>query len=319
MIASGTPDDGFHEVCAIVHDLDESEARLCRVLGYTTLYRGAADRGALDLMGIPDGTTGIETLVGDSTQHRGYIRLFAFPGHDTEVMRDGAQPWDSGGIFDINVRALGPIEPFHAAMTRAGFSSFGPITAWDFGPLSVKEVVDCDADGLAIALIERTAPPLTGFEHVAGHASHVFNSSQIVPSFDVARAFYVDVLGWKSVQESRWVSEGGLNCMGLPLDTARTHELRVGIYQQHGFNEGSVEIIEYAGESLDFSHAAPPNRGWAALRFPMTDIAGFLVKARRGGCMVLEPRRVAMQPYGMVYAGVALTPWGVRLEAYTAC
>lgn len=316
MTGSGILDDGFHEASGIVHDLDDSIARLCGVFGYSLIWRGNAARATLDLMGIPPGMDAVEALVGDPAQQRGYVRLFAFPGHDTGVMRDGGQPWDHGGIFDINIRSLGPIEPLHQAMTRAGFACFAPITAWDFGALSVKEVVERDADGLAIAMMERIAPPLEGYEHVKGKASYVFNSTQVVPSFDAARAFFVDTLGWLPVQETRWKHEDGLNCMGLPLDTARERELRVGIYQSNGRNEGSVEILEYGGEGRDFSAAAPPDRGWAALRFPVADPAHFIATAAQGGCTILPCRTITMEPYGDMEAAVAITPWGARLEVY---
>jgi catechol 2,3-dioxygenase-like lactoylglutathione lyase family enzyme len=316
MVGSGALDDGFHEATAIVLDVDASVARLCGALGYELLWRGKASSGALDLMGLDPGVPGEEALIGDPARARGFIRLFAFPGRMSGVMRDGAQPWDIGGIFDINIRALRPIKPVHEAMTRAGFCAFAPITAFHFAGMDVKEVVDRDADGLAIALIERIAPPLTGFEAARGPASFVFNSSQIVPSLAAARAFAVDALGWTPVAEASWVHENGLNCMGFPPDVARTRRLKVAIFQAQGRNVGSVEFIEFEGESLDFSSAAPPDRGWAALRFPMTDVVGFIARAAAYGCTTLPPRVVTMQPYGQVKSAVAITPWGARLEAY---
>jgi catechol 2,3-dioxygenase-like lactoylglutathione lyase family enzyme len=316
MIDSGAFDDGFHEAVAIVLDLDASVARLCDALSYGLLWRGAASPGALLLMGLESTLTGEEALIGDPDQERGFIRLFAFPDRPSGVMRDGAQPWDIGGIFDINVRALQPIEPLHRAMSRNGFSAFAPVTAFHFAGMDVKQVVERDADGLAIALIERLTPPLEGFEAVRGPASLVFNSSQIVPSLAEARTFAVEALGWKPVAESSWVHESGLNCMGFPLDVARTRRLNVGIFQAQGRNVGSVEFIEFEGEVLDFSTAAPPDRGWTSLRFPMTNVADFIGRASRGGCRTLSPRVVAMQPYGQVQAAAAVTPWGARLEAY---
>ncbi|TRW14447.1 VOC family protein [Glacieibacterium frigidum] len=308
-------DNGFDEATAIVLDLDASIERLCRVFGYTLVWRGDADPGACALMGIAEGWTGHEALLGDPAQERGFIRLFDFPGRELGVMRDGAQPWDAGGVFDINIRALGPLEALHARMTRAGFCAFGPLTAWEFGPLSVKEVVSRDADGLAIATMQRVAPPLEGYENASGDTSYVFNSTQVVPDFDAAKAFFVDALGWQIVMESAWTHEGGRNCLGLPIDLARTRELRVGIYQSNGLNEGSVEILCYGGEALDFS-AAPIGRGWAALRFPMRDVEGFMARAEAGGCTIVAPRRITVAPYGEAVAGVAITPWGARLEAY---
>jgi catechol 2,3-dioxygenase-like lactoylglutathione lyase family enzyme len=316
MINSGTLDDGFHEAVGVVLDVDATVARMGDAFGYRTLWRGEASQGALRLLGIAPGVAGEEALIGDPEQGRGFIRLFGFPGLPSGVMRDGAQLWDFGGIFDIDVYALKPIEAVHGDMTRAGFSAFAPVTAYDFAGMAVSEVISRDADGLAAALIARSHPPLEGFEAVPGPVSHVFNSTQIVPSFDAARAFYVEALGWKPVHETAWRHPGGSNCIGLPLDVARERMVRVGIYQARGLNQGSVEVLKIDVEGRDFSHAAPPDRGWAALRFPMADVAAFIARAAAGGCRVLAPRPVTMAPYGEVEAAAAITPWGARLEAY---
>lgn len=310
-------DDGFDEATAIVHDLDGSVARFRRIFGFRLIWQGDADPAALSLMGLDPATPAREALIGDPAQGRGNIRFFELTGQRNGVMRDGAQPWDTGGLFDINVRALRPIEPIHEQMTREGFCAFGPLTGWDFGPMSVKEAVTRDCDGLAIAVIERTAPPLEGFGHVAGPVSYVFNSTQTVPDFDAARSFYVDALGWSVVQETDFVHESGDNCMGLPVDVARVRPIRVGIYQANGRNEGSVELLHYTAETRDFSQVAqPPRRGWAALRFPLSDLDAFLDRAARGGCTIVPPRRIRLDPYGEATAAAAITPWGVRLEAF---
>lgn len=110
-------------------------------------------------------------------------------------MRNGAQPRGDGAIFDFNVYALVPIGGLHGAMIQSGFSDFATTTEYLLGELSVREVVERDGDGLAIAMIERLSPSLTGFESVTRPAFYVLNSTQTMPYFNVARAFYVDTLG----------------------------------------------------------------------------------------------------------------------------
>lgn len=309
-------DNGFQEALAIVRDAEASARRHCEVFGYSRLWEGAADPLVLAQLGLP-GDRGREVLIGDPSQARGVLRFLQLDGRDEGLMRDGAQPWDTGGIYDVNVRSLGPLEALNQAMQKAGHVAFGPLTAWDFGPLSVKEVVLRDSDGLAFALMERVAPPLAGYEHVAGHASYVFNSTQLVADFDAARRFYVDGLGWGTVIETEMVHEnGGLNCLGLPLDVARNVKMRIGIYQQNGLNEGSVELVSLACEGMDFSRSRPPLRGWASLRFPVSDPGAVLARAAAAGCAVAAVRTVRVEPYGAVEMGAATTPWGARLEFY---
>ena len=249
--------NGFQEVVGIVVDVEASARMLCQALGYIELCRGKVPHDALAMWQTEPNASAQEVVIGHPDSPRGQIRLVSFDGAATGRMRDGAQAWDPGGIFDINVRALSGIEGLHRALGLAGYVSPAPITDWDFGPLSVREVVENNADGLAIALMERVSPPLAGYEGVSGPASWVFNSTQIVPDFASARAFYVDALGWQVVQESDLVHEDGRNCMGLPLGLAPDIKARVGIYQAQGKMEGSVEIIAFDFAGIDFSAAAP--------------------------------------------------------------
>ena len=222
-----------------------------------------------------------EVLIGHPDSQRGDIRLVAFDGAPGGRMRDGAQAWDPGGIFDINVRALTGIEPLHRALGLAGFLSPAPITDWEFGPLSVREVVENNADGLAIALMERVSPPLTGYEE---HRRPGLMGVQ----FDPDRARFrrgprlLCRCCWagRSCRRAIWLHPDGRNCMGLPLGLAPEIKAKVGIYQAQGRMEGSVEIIAFDLRGIDFSAGAPPDRGWAALRFPVSDAAAFLARGR---------------------------------------
>lgn len=305
--------NGFQEVVGIVADLGASVRTLCAALGFEVRHKGEVPQEALALWGL-SGRTARETLIGHPDSPRGAIRLIQFDGAPASRMRDGAQAWDTGGIFDINIRALQDIEPLHQAMGLSGFLSPAPIVDWDFGPLSVREVVENNADGLAIALMQRVAPPLAGYEAIGGNASWVFNSTQIVPDFDAARALYCDALGWKPVQESVQVHEDGKNCMGLPLGLAPGVTARIGIYQAQGQMQGSTEIIAFDCGGHDFSAADAPGRGWAALRFPVSDLAAFQERTRSGGCVLGDVLEFDWHPHGGVRAVSARTPWGARLE-----
>lgn len=307
-------DNGFHEVVGIVADVEASAARLGSALGFCRRWEGCSPAAALGLMGLGRGSTAREIVLGHPQGRRGDIRLVQFAGAPGGRMRDGGQAWDPGGIFDINIRALQGIEPLHRAMGLAGFASPAPVTDWDFGPLSVREVVENDADGLAVALMERVSPPLVGYEHVSGPASWVFNSTQVVPDFAAARAFYRDVLGWQPVQETTQRHDSGENCMGLPRGLAPQIEVEIGIYHPHGRMDGSVEIIAFDFAGVDFTAAAPPDRGWAALRFPVSDLDGMVARLRAAGAAVGAIDEFDLAPHGPVRAAAVGTDWGARLE-----
>ncbi len=253
---------------------------------------------------------------------RGGVRFVSFDVAWQTLLRDGAQAWDSGGIYDINVRALTGIEDLHARFGQNGWQAIAPVAAWDFGVFAVKEVIERDHDGLEIALMERVRPPLAGYDNLAGPASWVFNSTQIVPDFTAARRLYVDALGWVPVQETDGFaapSADGANCMGLPPGLAPTIPMRIGIYQSRGVMAGSVEIIAFGAGGRDCSHdIVPPRRGWAALRFAVADLEDFARRAIAGGCAVIGPVPLDWAPWGGGEAVAAITPWGARLEAIAA-
>lgn len=307
-------DNGFEEAVGLVADCDASAARLSAATGYTTVHRGRAPAGALALLGLEGGAE--EALLAHPDAGRGAIRLIAPDGPARPPMRDGGQAWDTGGIFDVNMRALRDIDALHAAFGAAGFVAPSPVVDWDFGPLAVREVVEKDADGLCIALMERVHPPLTGYEGISGPASWVFNSTQVVADFDAARAVFVEGLGWKPVQETQGpAGQGdGANCMGFPVGLAAGIDMRIGIYHPQGCMEGSVEIIAFGCAGRDFSRAAPPGRGWASLRLPVSDLDAMAARLAGAGCAVSEVAAFDWAPHGAVRAVCALTPWGARFE-----
>ncbi|MGC6329143.1 hypothetical protein [Rhizorhabdus sp. FW153] len=309
-------DNGFEEAVGIVADCQASAQRLCRAFDYKIRHEGTLPTAAGQLLGL-DSTAAREILIAHPDAARGAIRLVTPEGLPGPLMRDGAQAWDSGGIFDINIRALAGIDALHRQLGAAGFRAHAPIVDWDFGVLSVREVVESDADGLCIALMERIHPPLTGYDGLGGNASWVFNSTQVVPNFDAARALFVDHLGWLPVQETEGPAGtvGGANCMGLPVALAGDIRMRIGIYHPRGRMEGSIEIISYGCGGLDFSAARPPQRGWAAIRLPVTDLTAFAAAMTQAGCAVGKTVRFHWAPHGDVEALAATASWGARFEA----
>lgn len=314
-------DDGFEEALAIVTDADAAAARLCAAAGFEIRHCGPLADGTTQLLGLGP-MRGCEVLVMHPAAGRGGVRFVALDIAWQPLMRDGAQAWDGGGIYDINLRALTGIEDLHARFGQSGWHAIAPVTEWDFGPLAVKEVIERDHEGLEIALMERVRPPLAGFEGLPGPASWVFNSTQIVPDFAAARRLYVDALGWLPVQETDGFAatgNDGANCVGLPPGLASSIPMQIGIYQARGAMAGSVEVIAFGAGGRDFSQAiVPPRRGWAALRLAVSDLDGFARRALAGGCTIVGPIGLDWQPWGRRMAIAAITPWGARLEAIAA-
>lgn len=311
-------DNGYDEAVCIVADAEATARRLDAVLGYGVVHRGPCDPGFLALLGI-DGVQGggwREVTVLQPQAARGRMRLIEPPGPVPPVRRMGAQPWDVGGFFDVSVRALGPIDDLLAAFCRNGFSAFAPVADFEMAGLCVREALAHDADGLCFAMAQRIAPPLAGWDHIKGPASNPFNSVITVESLEAAKHLFIDGLGWQVVVDTALVHADGRNVMGLPRNLARERPVRLAIVQQEGRMEGSIELIEYPCEPLDFRGDQTHWRGIAALCFPVRDLQGILARADGAGCATGAPRMVDWTGRGAVRAGWMMTPWAARLVFY---
>jgi catechol 2,3-dioxygenase-like lactoylglutathione lyase family enzyme len=286
------------------------------VLGYNEVVRGVPDVAFLALHDLDAALGWREVVIVQPQATRGRMRLLQPSGAVPPVRRMGAQPWDVGGFFDVSLRSLAPIDDLLGAFCRSGFTAFAPVTRFDMGGVEVLEALAHDGDGLCFAMVERVAPPLTGWEHIAGPASNPFNSVIVVDDMEAARRFFTETLGWQALVDTALTHHGGRNVMGLPLDLAREKDVAVLIVQAQGRMDGSVELIRYPCDPLDFRNDQPGWRGIASLCFPVSDLAAVLARAQDGGAQVGPARDVRWDAQECVKAGWVMTPWAARLVFY---
>lgn len=317
-MSSSALDNGYDELSAIVADVEATAERLCHVMGFAVEHRGAADAGLLALHALDSTIVWQEVIIGQPQCDRGRIRLWQSPDETVPVRRMGAQAWDVGGLFDVSLRSLGPIDDLLANFCRNGFSAMAPVADFNMGGLDVREALVRDGDSLCFAMAERVSPPLQGWDHVQGPVSNPFNSVITVEDLDEAKRFFVDGLGWTALVNTALVHEGGRNVMGLPLDIARDKEVALAIVQQQGRMEGSIELIAYPCEGHDFRSDEPHWRGLASLSFPVSDLDAMLARAASSGGRITAPCRVDRGPYGSGRGAAVITPWAARLIFFEA-
>ncbi len=309
-------DNGYDEVVVIVADAEATAGRLGAVLGYVRESCGNPDASFLDLHAIAPADGWQELVIVQPQAGRGRIRLLQSPGSVPPVRRMGARPWDIGGFFDISLRSLGPIDDLLAGFCRNGFAAHAPVTRFSMGGTDVLEALAHDGDGLCFAMVERLSPPLTGWDHIDGPASNPFNSVIPVDDMEAGRRFVTEVLDWTVLVDTVLTHEGGRNVMGLPLDMARECDVAVLIAQARGQMEGSVELIRYPCEALDFRSDRPDWRGFASLCFPVSNLATLLARAENKGAEIGAARPVRWGSNMIVRAGWVMTPWAARLIFY---
>jgi len=309
---------GFTEAVVLVTDPTPHFAAWIDVGGWQLRHASELDPVLAQAWGCP-GEAGREWLLGHPDCAGGHVRLVQLAqGRRRPQIRADDQCWDSGGIFDLNVR-VPDVEAAAAKLRRLGWHGATPPHCWNFGALEVSEWLAKGPDNVRLAVIERIAPPLQGFAHMKS-MSQVFNSSQIVRDMDQALAFYCDVLGFRSVYRYAVPAlAAGPNVFGLPGSLASQVGLCIEIVHPAGAMEGSIELVTLAGaQGLDMASAArPPNTGLAVLRLPVRGIAAFA--AHLAACGVTPefgPLRTAMAPYGQVAMLGLRSPDGAWLEFY---
>jgi catechol 2,3-dioxygenase-like lactoylglutathione lyase family enzyme len=310
--------EGFREVVFSVSDLDGAASFYREVAGWEVVHSGPGGSGLAGLWGLDSHLAIDEILLSNPGDDRGFLRLVRIPVAGRVQVRSSAQVWDTGGIFDVNVRVRNIHAKFEQLRER-GWQFYSDPIRFSFGPFVVWEVLAKGPDGVVIAMVERVEPPLEGWPNLR-ELSHIFNSTQIVRDFEGSREFYEQVLGFEVYLEHEGPSkEPGPNVLGLPHNLAAEVSRKVVILSPDGTNSGSVELIAFDGlTGADFSsRAVPPNLGILALRFPVSDIEAFRARlAERGVAPVNGPSKVMIAPYGEVRIMTVRAPDGAWLEFY---
>jgi len=309
---------GWMEIVQSVSDLNRHVLALQDIAGWEVILRSSLDEATLAAWQLDPTVTGTQVLMGNPGSNRGYIRLVQFHGAGQLQIRSSAQPWESGGILDINVRVLDMDANFHEFQSYGWGAHSDPIQ-YSFGPFEVKEWITTGPDGLSFALIERIQPELEGWPEMRD-ISRAFNSTQVVRDMPAALHFYRDVLGFQKYMHWIGVSESpGPNVLGLPRELTTTIERDVWIMHPQGKNEGSVELLHFNGLSgRDLAErAVPPNLGMLMLRFPVTNLDALADRLTEYGIKTEGPiTRHRLDPWGEVRQLSVRAPDGAWLDFY---
>jgi len=270
---------------------------------------------------VPDACSRIEqVLMRPENDDHGFIRLVRFHGLDSEPMRPSQHPWDSGGIFDVNVYVK-DTAAIYKKLQRAGWTANGPPTEYQWGEFKVRQAVTIGPDGVVMVLLQPFGRVWVELPEFTG-MSRAFNSMQVVRDYDVSRDFFVKKLGWKTLVDSVVddSEEPGRNMLGIPGNIARKVRRRIGIVHPEGGNDGSVQLLEMKElNGQDFANrCVAPNIGYLCARLPVADAMAYAAKLQeRGVKLYSEPMTLIVAPYGKVTSFSVRTPDGAILEFYS--
>ncbi|WP_298477836.1 VOC family protein [uncultured Maribacter sp.] len=309
------PIRGFQEVVFSVYNLERALQFYQEICGWEILTRHKGDTNLKSIWKLEEEVTIEEVVLRNPEDHEGFLRLVKFSNVDQQQIRSGTQIWDSGGIFDVNVRVK-DMKTMYTTFQREGWNGYTDPHRFTFGQFDVSEVVLKGHDGITIAAMERFYPPLEGFEFKK--VSRIFNSTTVCKNYKKSLAFFTEVLGFKIYFETPGNKrENGKNVIGVPPNINGGITAPVCIVHPEGKNFGSIELLETKElKGKDCSKLAqPPNLGILMLRFPVKDAEVYAKKIiDNGGKLNTEVQVLEINPYGKIKAFSVRTPDGVWLE-----
>lgn len=307
---------GYHEIVVVTADSEQLQTTFEEVGAWQAIGSGEVDSKWLKMWNVTSAAK--YTLLANPGSTRGFVRLIEFEDDVGKLIRPNDQAWDTGGIFDFNMR-IADMDAARTALMDRGWSSFSDPVEFSFGPFVVKEWLPRGPDSVRVAVIERVKPTLEGWPNLKKF-SRAFNATMLVADITEARRFWREGLGFTSYLEHKSGSkEAGPNVLGIPHNMATSVVRDVSILHPQGVNEGSIELLAYEGATgHDFSdRTAMPNRGLARLRFPVEGLAALVAKLRAMGFAVSDiSKDVPLSGVGRVNIAEATAPGGSKIDLY---
>ena len=316
---------GVQEIVVSVSDLEATTRLYREVAGYELLWQGRAGADLGAAWQLPAGAGGAgaasgprQALVGNPVAKFGYLRLVQFEGLPQVQVRSSARPFDTGGIFNVNV-LVRDIDASFAALRAAGFQGYADPSRYELFGRPYAGAMLRGHDGVVLNLLSRLD---RGYEDMPTFKamSHVLNATQMVADFEASRGFFERQLGWHKRWEAapKWQPDGRNN-MGLPESlvlSGAVRERAASFALCKACEGGTIEIFAFEGiRGHDYAERAqPPNLGLLMYLITVPDVDGYLREVAGRGVEPLAPARaVDLPPYGPVRTAVIRAPGGAWL------
>ncbi len=306
---------GFQEAVISVSDFERSLNFFQQSFGWEVIHQGAVPSGFHPLWQLEDPVTIEEAVLKNPGAGSGYLRIVKFHNVDQQLIRSSANTWDTGGIFDLNIR-VHDMDQQYLEFEKKGWNGYSKPHRYTFDIYDVSEVLMKGPDGVVFAGIQRFNPPLEGFEFQK--VSRIFNSSLITNDLDAAHDFYHHKLGFTlSFQTKGDTRPKGPNVLGIPPNINHTVRAPINIYKPNPNSYGSIELIQFLDLEGEHhaAHACPPNLGILMLRFPVRRVEEYLSFIEKNGVSVnTSASNIELAPYGLVNIITVRTTEGAWFE-----
>lgn len=312
----------FSEVVFSVGNLSRTESFYTDVLKWQVVHRGNTDRSVLQAWQLPASATAREVVLASPDKpENGRLRLIEFEGVPKAYIRPGGKIWDTGGIYDIDLRCAN-IHALYDTLREHGWHGLSNPIRYKMGPFEVWELLIKGHDDIVIAFIERIQPPLPEPPPRNWVFGNIINSAQIVKNYDQAKDFYINKLGFVQILETIIRNEQpGENILSLPYNLSTQVAAKLLLFSPNGKSEGMMELLAMDGATgEDFSkNAVPPNRGVLMCRYPVKNLNAYYEKILKNGVQpVVSLQKVSWGGIGEVRMFAVQSPEGAWIEFFEA-
>lgn len=304
------------EVVYSVGDMEKVENFFCTYGGLNVVGTYQTDRTVLDFWDLNADVTATEKLIRFDSHEAGSLRLIKYHDIQQEYIRSSQNPWDIGGIMDINLRVPEVAQTFND-IRELGFHGLSDPLLQTMGPFKLYDILMKGYDDIIIAFTHRVQPPL---ELPEGYKipSHVYNSSVTVKDLKEAQSFYVDTLGFELLNEYEVKKDAPIeNMFNIPMNMIEEVTCKVNIFSLNGLRDVMFQVCEFEGiMGKDFTEkAVPPNRGFLLYRCEVEGIKSYYDEIIDKGVKIhKELQEINIAPYGKVLCFALISPNGVWWE-----
>lgn len=304
------------EVVYSVGDIEKVKHFFCDYGGLSVIGEYSSDRSVLDFWNLDNSVSASEKLIRFEDHKAGSLRLVKYQGIEQKYIRSSQNPWDIGGIMDINLRVPEVAQTFDE-IRDLGWHGLSDPLLQKMGPFELYDILMKGYDDIIIAFTHRVEPPL---ELPEGYKipSHVYNSSLTVRNLEETQDFYVNQLGFSLLNEYEVKKDAPVeNMFNIPMNMIQDVTCKANIFSLDGTRDVMFQAVEFEGVTgKDFSSLAiPPNRGLLLYRCMVENVQEYydaLLEKRIQ--MHRSLQEITIEPYGKVSCFALLSPDGVWWE-----
>lgn len=288
------------------------------IFGWTLRHEGSLTHNQIQFWHLQKPTSGSEYLCGFPDAEYGLLRLVEFQNCEQIGIRTGAQIWETGGIFDFDLRVTDMATTYNTLLD-AGYYVFGEPIELRIGQFVLDEALLFGPEASGLALVNRKEPPLPPTTAHNGVLGTIYLSVSVAKSMDETAQFLTETLGFTELERLTLKnSEPAPTVFRLPWNLSTQVPVQLGGFSPDGTRDTIIEVFQFEGlYGEDRSgRAIPPNRGLLMYRFPVEGIDEYFahVSARTPITTLLSELEVA--PYGKVRCFAVRSPDGVWFEFF---